>query len=216
MNSLLSIHHTTSLEPYYILSSDYFLERALPSTTITSLYIFLSHLFSHMQQFLKSLTWTILIHFIIYILIFYGLLFLSYSLRHDMISSLYISILYSIYIYYSTILISLLWIPSLTTSYHQYFSISLSKTSSSSFTSVLTYHLSTLSVCVYLSIVFIIFLFSLMMYPLSLETEISLWVFYCGFMISLLYSMIIITSTWLLIIIFQGNRTLVSLSLSLI
>lgn len=206
MNTLLSIHHTTSLQPYYTLSSNYFLGLTLTSTT-TSIYIFISHLFSHIQQFLKSISWTVFVHFVTYIIIFYGLLFLTYSLREKFVSSLYISILYSVYIFYYTILLSLIWIPSLTTTYHQYLSNS-SKTFSS-FTAVLTYHLSTLSVCVYLSIILIIFLFSMMMYPLSLESEISLWVFYCGFMISVLYGMIVIASIWLLIGLFRGNLTMV-------
>lgn len=202
INSLLSLYHQSSLQPYYSLSPNYLLGVSLVPFT-SYLWRFLSHYSSLIQKFLHSLSWTLYLHSLIYVMIFYGLLFLIYFLRAEYVSSLYLFSLYAVFIFFYTILLSLLWVPSLAITYQQHFSVSSKATPS--FSSVLTFHLSTLSVCSSLSILLIIFLFSLMMYPLSLESDISLWVFYCGLMISVLYGVIIVNSVWLLIVLCQGN-----------
>jgi hypothetical protein len=209
MNSLLSLHHHTSLQPHYTLSANYFLGVPLVAST-SYLWLFLSHHSAHIQKFLHSLPWTFYLHSLIYVLIFYGLLFLIYCLRSEYVSALYLTVLYSVFIFFYTVLLSLIWMPPLTSTYHQHFTVPARAIASPSFSSVLTFHLSTLSVCVSLSILLIIFMFPLVMYPLSLESDISLWVFYCGLMISVLYGMVVVNSVWLLVVLCRGNSTLVS------
>jgi hypothetical protein len=218
MNSLLSVYHNTSLQPYFALSSGSHpllgpcCSASSSSSPTSHLFLFFSRFLLHLQKFAHSLSWSLCLHLVTYISIFYGLLFLIYSLRAEYVSSLYLSLLYAVYIFYTTLLLSLLWVPSLATTYRQH----LTNGSSSSLSSVLVYQLATLSVCFAVSIVLIIFLFSLMMYPLSLETDISLWVFYCGLMVSVLYGMVIISAVWLLVVLGQGNTQMVCLiSLSL-
>lgn len=215
INNVLSIYHQASIQPYYTLSPAYTLTSTLSAST-SYLSIFATHINFQIQKLLNSLSWKIYLEFIFYIGIFYGLLFLVYSLRLQYVSVVYITLLYSGYILYTTLLITLIFIPHLVLTYQQHLSIPSSlpvnSTSLHNFTSLITYHLSTVTSFVFLTILLIIFLFSLMMYPLSLETHISTWLFYCGFMISILYCILIVSCIWFVVVLTQGNINLVSIS----
>ena len=212
INYVLSIYHNTSLQPHFALSPAYTISSTLSAST-SYLSIFATHINFQIQKLLNSLSWKIFLEFIFYILIFYGLLFLVYSLRLQYVSVVYITLLYSGYILYTTILISLIFIPNFIITYQQHLllpsSLPIPSPSLHNTTSLITYHLSTVTSFVFLSILLIIFLFSLMMYPLSLATHISPWLFYCGFMISILYCILVISSVWFIVVLTQGNIDLV-------
>lgn len=214
INYALSVYHNTSLQPYFTLSPAYTFTSTLSAST-SYLSIFITHINSQIQKLLNSLSWKIFLEFIFYIIIFYGLLFLVYSLRLQYVSVVYITLLYSGYIFYTTLLVTLIFIPYFVITYQQHLSLPLSfpitSTSLHNITSLITYHLSTLTCFVFLSIILIIFLFSLMMYPLSLATHISSWLFYCGFMISILYCILIVSAVWFVVVLTQGNLNLVSI-----